>query len=68
MPPEGKLDAWFREHKVEIAVIRPDRYLFGAVRGSHLAWLSTALRGWIHGPLSERETPAPASALKSSVG
>ncbi|MCY1073972.1 bifunctional 3-(3-hydroxy-phenyl)propionate/3-hydroxycinnamic acid hydroxylase MhpA [Archangium lansingense] len=65
---EGKLDEWFREYKVEIAVIRPDRYLFGAVRGSHLAWLSTALRGWIHGPLSEREMPAPASALKSSVG
>jgi 3-(3-hydroxy-phenyl)propionate hydroxylase len=55
---EGKLDAWFREHRVEIAVLRPDRYLFGAVRGSHLAWLSTALRGWIHGPLRGVE-PAP---------
>jgi 3-(3-hydroxy-phenyl)propionate hydroxylase len=53
---EGKLDAWFREHKVDIAVVRPDRYLFGAVRGSHLTWLSAALRGWVHGPL-HGETP-----------
>lgn len=55
---EGKLDAWFREHKVEIAVLRPDRYLYGAVRGSHLASLSTALRGWIQGPL-RGAGPAP---------
>lgn len=55
---EGRLDAWFREHRVEIAVLRPDRYLFGAVRGSHLAWLSAALRGWMHGPLRGVE-PAP---------
>ncbi|AKJ00110.1 3-(3-hydroxy-phenyl)propionate hydroxylase [Archangium gephyra] len=65
---EGKLDAWFREHKVDIAVLRPDRYLFGAVRGSHLAWLSTALRGWIHGPPGALAPPPSASALKSSVG
>ncbi|PTL81529.1 bifunctional 3-(3-hydroxy-phenyl)propionate/3-hydroxycinnamic acid hydroxylase [Vitiosangium sp. GDMCC 1.1324] len=55
---EGKLDAWFDEHRVDIAVLRPDRYLFGAVRGSHLAWLSAALRGWIHGPLRGVEPAA----------
>jgi 3-(3-hydroxy-phenyl)propionate hydroxylase len=67
---EGKLDAWFREYKVEIALLRPDRYLFGAVRGSHIAWLSTALREWIYGPLRGMEVPALASmpALNSSVG
>ncbi|WP_375770404.1 bifunctional 3-(3-hydroxy-phenyl)propionate/3-hydroxycinnamic acid hydroxylase [Archangium gephyra] len=65
---EGKLDAWFREHKVEIAVLRPDRYLYGAVRGSHLASLSTALRGWIHGSPGAMVPPAPAPAFKSSVG
>ncbi|WP_063934784.1 bifunctional 3-(3-hydroxy-phenyl)propionate/3-hydroxycinnamic acid hydroxylase [Archangium violaceum] len=65
---EGKLDAWFREHKVEIAVLRPDRYLYGAVRGSHLASLSTALRGWVHGSPVAMAPPAAASALKSSVG
>ncbi|HYO53863.1 bifunctional 3-(3-hydroxy-phenyl)propionate/3-hydroxycinnamic acid hydroxylase [Archangium sp.] len=65
---EGKLDAWFREYKVEIAVLRPDRYIFGAVRGSHLAWLSAALRGWIRGPLRGVEPPALAPALNSSAG
>ncbi|HSP78757.1 MAG TPA: bifunctional 3-(3-hydroxy-phenyl)propionate/3-hydroxycinnamic acid hydroxylase [Myxococcaceae bacterium] len=48
---EGRLDAWFREHDAEVAVLRPDRYLFGAVRGSHLGWLSLQLRAWIRGPL-----------------
>ncbi|MFL5351440.1 bifunctional 3-(3-hydroxy-phenyl)propionate/3-hydroxycinnamic acid hydroxylase [Archangium sp.] len=61
---EGKLDAWFREHRVEIAVLRPDRYLYGAVRGSHLAALSTALRGWIHGPLSG-VGPAPLESVSA---
>ncbi|QRK12335.1 bifunctional 3-(3-hydroxy-phenyl)propionate/3-hydroxycinnamic acid hydroxylase [Archangium violaceum] len=67
---EGKLDTWFREHRVDIAVLRPDRYLFGAVRGSHLAWLSAALRGWIHGPLRTVEPGAleSAPAFISSVG
>jgi 3-(3-hydroxy-phenyl)propionate hydroxylase len=67
---EGKLDAWFREHKVEIAVLRPDRYVFGAVRGSHLSWLTAALRGWIHGPLRVMEPAALESvpAVSSSAG
>jgi 3-(3-hydroxy-phenyl)propionate hydroxylase len=55
---EGKLDAWFREHRVDIAVLRPDRYVFGAVPGSHLARLVVALRGWIHGPLRGMEPVA----------
>ncbi|MGZ3461032.1 MAG: hypothetical protein ACXU86_21295, partial [Archangium sp.] len=65
---EGKLDAWFREHKVDIAVLRPDRYIFGAVRGSHLAWLSAALRGWIRGPLHAVESPALESSVSTSTG
>jgi 3-(3-hydroxy-phenyl)propionate hydroxylase len=67
---EGKLDAWFREHRVDIAVLRPDRYIFGAVRGSHLAGLSAALRGWVHGPLRAGEPAAfePGSVLSSSMG
>ena len=48
---EGRLDAWFHEHRVDVAVLRPDRYLFGAVRGPHLAWLSAALRRQVRGPL-----------------
>lgn len=67
---DGKLDAWFREHRVDIAVLRPDRYVFGAVRGSHLAGLATALRGWIHGPLrSEAPVRLEASpAFNTSAG
>lgn len=61
---EGRLDAWFIEHKVEIAVLRPDRYLYGAVRGSHLASLSTAVRGWIHGPL-HGVGPAPRESVSA---
>jgi 3-(3-hydroxy-phenyl)propionate hydroxylase len=51
MDREGVLDAWFQEYGVDIAVLRPDRYLFGAVRGSHLSWLAGALRQQIRGPL-----------------
>ena len=67
---DGKLDAWFREHKVDIAVLRPDRYVFGAVRGSHLAGLVTALRGWIHGPFrSQAPVPLESSpAFNTSAG
>ena len=65
---EGKLDAWFNEHRVEIAVLRPDRYLYGAVRGSHLASLSMALRRWIHGSPGTLAPPASGGAFKSSVG
>jgi 3-(3-hydroxy-phenyl)propionate hydroxylase len=65
---EGKLDAWFRTQGAEIVVLRPDRYVFGAVRGSHLAWLTTALRGWIHGPRDGSATPGATPAVSSSVG
>jgi len=54
MDSEGKLDAWFQQYGMDIAVLRPDRYLFGAVRGSHLSWLSVALRQRIQGPLRSR--------------
>ncbi|ATB30776.1 bifunctional 3-(3-hydroxy-phenyl)propionate/3-hydroxycinnamic acid hydroxylase [Melittangium boletus] len=65
MDREGKLDAWFQQYGMDIAVLRPDRYLFGAVRGSHLSWLSVALRQRIQGPLRSRGVPALSDA---SVG
>ncbi|WNG23613.1 bifunctional 3-(3-hydroxy-phenyl)propionate/3-hydroxycinnamic acid hydroxylase [Cystobacter fuscus] len=66
---EGALEAWFQQHQVEIAVLRPDRYLFGAVRGTHLAWLASALRRRVHGPLRFVEPlPAPLSGATSSAG
>ncbi|ATB35649.1 hypothetical protein CYFUS_001063 [Cystobacter fuscus] len=66
---DGALEAWFQQHQVEIAVLRPDRYLFGAVRGTHLAWLASALRRRVHGPLRFVEPlPAPLSGASSSAG
>jgi 3-(3-hydroxy-phenyl)propionate hydroxylase len=59
---EGVLDAWFRRYQVEIAVVRPDRYLFGAVRGTHLAGLASFLRRQVHGPLPVVPLPAGAWA------
>ncbi|MBM7119288.1 bifunctional 3-(3-hydroxy-phenyl)propionate/3-hydroxycinnamic acid hydroxylase [Archangium primigenium] len=61
----GKLATWFHQHDADIAVLRPDRYLFGAVRSSHLSWLSVALRQRIQGPLRSTTPPARAGA---SVG
>jgi 3-(3-hydroxy-phenyl)propionate hydroxylase len=64
---EGKLSAWFRQHQVEVAVVRPDRYVFGAVRGSHLSWLSSALRAWLIGaPPVRAQVPPLAPVLRPS--
>ena len=60
MDREGVLGAWFERYGVDIAVLRPDRYLFGAVRGSHLSWLAGALRERIRGPLRGHEPSAGA--------
>jgi 3-(3-hydroxy-phenyl)propionate hydroxylase len=66
---EGALEAWFQQYQVEIAVLRPDRYLFGAVRGTHLAWLSSVLRRQVHGPLRVVEPlPSSLSGVSFSAG
>lgn len=64
---DGVLDAWFSEYRMDIAVLRPDRYLFGAVRGPHLSWLSAALRRQIRGPLPV-VSAEPMRAVSSSAG
>ncbi|MFP2908576.1 bifunctional 3-(3-hydroxy-phenyl)propionate/3-hydroxycinnamic acid hydroxylase [Pyxidicoccus sp. 3LFB2] len=40
----GKLTEWFVRHGVDIAVVRPDRFVFGAVPLARLPELRTALR------------------------
>ncbi|WP_164007114.1 bifunctional 3-(3-hydroxy-phenyl)propionate/3-hydroxycinnamic acid hydroxylase [Pyxidicoccus trucidator] len=40
----GKLAEWFTRHGVDVAVVRPDRFVFGAVPLARLPELRTALR------------------------
>ncbi|HZI14655.1 MAG TPA: bifunctional 3-(3-hydroxy-phenyl)propionate/3-hydroxycinnamic acid hydroxylase [Myxococcus sp.] len=39
----GKLEAWFSRHTADVVVLRPDRFVFGAVKAEHLAALREAL-------------------------
>lgn len=45
---EGRLAAWFARHRASVAVLRPDRFVYGTARGSAAAdlgrTLTTALR------------------------
>jgi 3-(3-hydroxy-phenyl)propionate hydroxylase len=40
----GRLTEWFTRHGVDLAVVRPDRFVFGAVPLARLSELHTALR------------------------
>ena len=39
----GRLSEWFRQHGADLAVVRPDRFVFGAVPLARLPELRTAL-------------------------
>ena len=41
--PTGRLTEWFTRHDVDVAVVRLDRFVFGAVPLSGLPELRTAL-------------------------
>jgi 3-(3-hydroxy-phenyl)propionate hydroxylase len=42
----GRLEAWFTRHGVDVAVVRPDRFVLGAVPLARLPELHTAV-GWM---------------------
>ena len=41
---EGKLEAWFDKHRATIAVVRPDRFVFGAAGEGGAAQIEAELR------------------------
>ncbi len=63
---EGKLAEWFTWHHADAAVVRPDRYVYGASQGSSIERLREELRHFIHLPAPSRRSDAPAKALLSS--
>jgi 3-(3-hydroxy-phenyl)propionate hydroxylase len=62
----GKLTAWFAQYQADAAVVRPDRYVYGASRGAALEQLRVELRRFIHLPMAARNEEAPARALLPS--
>ncbi len=63
----GKLAAWFAQYQADAAVIRPDRYVYGASRGSAgIEHLRKELGHFIHLPTAARNEEAPARALLPS--
>jgi 3-(3-hydroxy-phenyl)propionate hydroxylase len=63
----GKLAAWFAQYQADAAVIRPDRYVYGASRGSAgIEHLRKELGRFIHLPTVARSEEAPARALLPS--
>ncbi len=65
---EGKLTAWFTQYQADTALLRPDRYVYGASRGAALEKLREQIRPFIHLPKAERaeETPARVSLTSSA--
>jgi len=63
---EGKLFAWFSLHEADAVVVRPDRYVYGASRGSGIERFREELRRFVHLPPVARRDQAPAKALLSS--
>lgn len=62
----GKLMAWFVQFQADAAIIRPDRYVYGASRGAAIEQLREELRRFIHLPATARAVEAPARALLPS--
>jgi 3-(3-hydroxy-phenyl)propionate hydroxylase len=54
---EGKLAAWFARYQAAVAVIRPDRFVFGALPAAQAQRLGPALRAQAHAIIG-----APAAA------
>ena len=44
---EGRLGAWFSQHGADLAVLRPDRYVYGTASGGESGHLQGSLRGRI---------------------
>ena len=63
---EGTLAAWFALHQADAAVVRPDRYVYGASRGSGIERFREELRRFVHLPTVLQRQEAPAKALLSS--
>jgi len=64
----GKLTAWFVQYQADAAVIRPDRYVYGASRGAAIEQLREELRRFIHLPVASRtEEPLARALLPSSA-
>lgn len=62
----GKLAAWFAQYQADAAVIRPDRYVYGASRGAGIEHLRKELSRFIHLPIVAKAEEAPARALLPS--
>lgn len=56
---EGKLAAWFTQYQADTALLRPDRYVYGASRGTAIEKLREQIRPFIHLPKTERVEEAP---------
>jgi 3-(3-hydroxy-phenyl)propionate hydroxylase len=62
----GKLTAWFVQYQADTAIIRPDRYVYGASRGAAIEQLREELRRFIHLPAAPRAEEVPSRALLPS--
>lgn len=62
----GKLTAWFVQYQADAAIIRPDRYVYGASRGAGIEQLREELRRFIHLPAAPRPEEALSRALMPS--
>ncbi len=63
---EGKLTAWFTQYKVDTAVLRPDRYVFGAASGSAIEKVREQVRPLIHQSVPPRAEKEPVRTLRTS--
>ncbi|WP_169787069.1 bifunctional 3-(3-hydroxy-phenyl)propionate/3-hydroxycinnamic acid hydroxylase [Hyalangium minutum] len=62
----GKLQAWFVQYQADAAILRPDRYVYGASQGAGIEQLREELRRFIHLPTAARAEEAPSRALLPS--
>ena len=63
---EGKLAAWFTRFHADTAVLRPDRFVYGATSGSGIEKLREQVRPFIHAASAPKAEQEPARALRIS--
>ncbi|SEL01183.1 3-(3-hydroxy-phenyl)propionate hydroxylase [Stigmatella aurantiaca] len=63
----GQLSAWFSLHQADTAVVRPDRFVYGASLGGEIDQLRAQLREFIQPLPSERIEEAPMPSRMSSI-
>jgi len=51
---DGRLGAWFSRHAVDVVVVRPDRYVYGAVPAARFADLQRSLKGHLRPSVAGR--------------